>query len=101
MNSNTQTPETSDIVIDVAKSSISDLWTKEDYWAIWLGFLLLIFGMFIYFPNPPADMEKHAPAAGRASYWNFNGAPHGGGSDYLVKVAVRGETSASSFSIIL
>jgi len=42
----------------------------------------------------PADMEKHAPAAGRASYWNFNGAPHGGGSDYLVKVAVRGETSA-------
>ena len=32
----------SGIVIDKAKSSWSDLWKKEDYWAIWMGFFLLI-----------------------------------------------------------
>ncbi len=58
MNTNTQTSETSEVVIDVAKSSIRDLWTKEDYWAIWLGFLILIFGMLIFFPNPPEDMNQ-------------------------------------------
>ena len=53
----------SDIVRDRAKSSISDLWKKEDYWAIWLGFALLILGMIIYFPNPPAGTsEKIAKA---------------------------------------
>ena len=36
------TPAAGDIVVDVGKSSISDLWKKEDYWAIWLGFLALI-----------------------------------------------------------
>jgi len=39
----TQQPQTPDdgYVIDRATSSISDLWKKEDYWAIWLGFTLL------------------------------------------------------------
>lgn len=43
----------SDVVIDRGESKISDLWKKEDYWAIWLGFLILIIGMFIYLPNVP------------------------------------------------
>ena len=47
-----------EVVIDVGKSNISDLWKKEDYWAIWLGFLVLIFGMFVYFNNAPADMDQ-------------------------------------------
>lgn len=38
------------IVYDSGKGSWSDLWKKEDYWAIWLGFILLIAGMIIYFP---------------------------------------------------
>ena len=38
------------IVYDSGKGSLSDLWKKEDYWAIWLGFALLIIGMIIYFP---------------------------------------------------
>ncbi len=46
-----------EVVIDVAESRISDLWKKEDYWAIWLGFLALIFGMFVYFGNPPQQMD--------------------------------------------
>lgn len=46
------TIETSDnIVYDSGKGSLSDLWKKEDYWAIWLGFILLIAGMIIYFPK--------------------------------------------------
>jgi len=39
------------------KSSWSDLWKFEDYWAIWLGVLLLVIGLLIYLPNPPADMH--------------------------------------------
>ena len=38
---------------DQAKGSFSDLWKKEDYWAIWLGFFILILGMIIYFPSGP------------------------------------------------
>ena len=35
------------VVVDQGQSKISDLWKKEDYWAIWLGFALLIIGMFM------------------------------------------------------
>ena len=52
-----------DIVIDKPKSSWSDLWKFEDYWAIWLGVLLLAVGMIVFFNNPPAEMnEKIAKA---------------------------------------
>ncbi len=40
--------ESENRVIDHAKSSWSDLWKKEDYWAIWLGFLVIIFA-YSYF----------------------------------------------------
>ncbi len=43
-----QTVKSDNIVRDKAKSSISDLWKKEDYWAIWLGFLVILIG-YIYF----------------------------------------------------
>lgn len=46
------------VVTDRAITKLSDLWKKEDYWAIWLGFLMLIAGMFIYFNNAPAGMEE-------------------------------------------
>ena len=47
-----------DIVIDKGASSFTDLWKKEDYWAIWLGFTILIIGMLIFLPNPPENMDK-------------------------------------------
>jgi uncharacterized membrane protein YadS len=75
VNTNTQPTETNDVVIDVAKSSISDLWTKEDYWAIWLGFLLLIFGMFVFFPNPPADMDQKISQANEIMQSESDSAP--------------------------
>jgi uncharacterized membrane protein YadS len=47
----------SDVVIDKPKTSWSDLWKKEDYWAIWLGVTLLVAGLFIFMPNPPKEMD--------------------------------------------
>jgi uncharacterized membrane protein YadS len=52
------TPPASDVVTDRATTKLSDLWKKEDYWAIWLGFIMLIFGIIIYFNNAPADMNQ-------------------------------------------
>ncbi|PTN34353.1 YeiH family protein [Desulfonatronum sp. SC1] len=53
----------SDIVIDRGKWEWSELWKKEDWWAIWLGFVILIIGLLIFLPRPPADMhEKLAKA---------------------------------------
>ncbi|WP_235893835.1 YeiH family protein [Oceanidesulfovibrio indonesiensis] len=46
------------IVVDKGSSQLSDLWKKEDYWAIWLGFVLLIVGMILYLPNPPEGMQQ-------------------------------------------
>ncbi len=53
-----QGKETGAVVIDVARSSLSDLWKKEDYWAIWLGFIILIAGLIIFLPRPPANLDS-------------------------------------------
>lgn len=47
-----------DIVVDKGQSRISDLWKKEDYWAIWLGFIILAIGLIIFLPNPPEGMQE-------------------------------------------
>jgi uncharacterized membrane protein YadS len=47
-----------EVVIDRPSASLSDLWKKEDYWAIWLGFLLLVVGLIIYLPQKPAGMSE-------------------------------------------
>ncbi|TVQ96825.1 MAG: putative sulfate exporter family transporter [Desulfovibrionales bacterium] len=53
----------SDIVVDRGKWEWSELWKKEDWWAIWLGFAILVVGLVIFLPRPPADMhEKLAKA---------------------------------------
>ena len=41
--------------IGVIMNSISELWTKEDYWAIWLGFALLLTGLVLFgvLSSPP------------------------------------------------
>ncbi len=56
-------PAGEEIVRDRGEAKWSDLWTKEDYWAIWIAFVLLIVGMLIFLPRPPKDMhEKIAKA---------------------------------------
>lgn len=55
MSVKTQQPE---IVVDQARWEWSELYKKEDWWAIWLGFIILIVGLLIFLPRPPADMDK-------------------------------------------
>lgn len=37
-----------EVVVDDGRSKLSDLWKKEDYWAIWLGLAIFIFGYFAF-----------------------------------------------------
>jgi len=47
------------VVIDVAQSRISDLWKLEDYWAIWLGFIVLLVAYICFASSgPQAEAEK-------------------------------------------
>ncbi|MEW5772302.1 MAG: putative sulfate exporter family transporter [Thermodesulfobacteriota bacterium] len=48
----------SDVVIDKGASSLSDLWRKEDYWAIWLGFVILVVGAYIFLPAKLDGMDE-------------------------------------------
>ncbi len=57
------TAQKSEVIIDKAGSKLSDLWKKEDYWAIWLGFLLLAIGMVIFMPRPPQNMHENIAKA--------------------------------------
>ena len=41
----------------VRRAVSADLWKKEDYWAIWLGFAILILGLIIYLPLKPEGMN--------------------------------------------
>lgn len=43
------------VVVDHGQSRWSDLWTKEDYLAIWLGFLIIAVSLFAYFGFGPKD----------------------------------------------
>ncbi len=41
------------VVLERTKTSLSDLWKKEDWMAIWMGFLILIVGILIFLPEAP------------------------------------------------
>ena len=46
------------VVKDVGKWEWSELWKKEDWWAIWLGFFILLAGAVLYFPQSGAMKTK-------------------------------------------
>ena len=46
----------SNIVVDDGRAKWSDLWLKEDYWAIWIGFFVIIVAGIIMM-NGRADIE--------------------------------------------
>jgi uncharacterized membrane protein YadS len=54
-----RTAEPDYVVIDSGKTSLRDLYKKEDWMAIWMGFLLLIVGLLIFMPQPPEKMEEN------------------------------------------
>lgn len=43
------------VVVDQSSSRWSDLWTKEDYLAIWLGFLIIAVSLIAYFGFGPTE----------------------------------------------
>ncbi len=50
--------ESQDVVTDRGSARWSDLWKKEDYWAIWLGIVVLVAGLLIFLPARPKGMEE-------------------------------------------
>lgn len=46
-----------EVVVQGAKWEWSEMWKKEDWWAIWLGAIILVVGLIIFLPRPPADMD--------------------------------------------
>ena len=47
------------IVVDVARSRVSDFWMLEDYWAMWLGFIILAVAYVCFASSGPrAEIEK-------------------------------------------
>ncbi len=54
--------EGSGVVNEVGKWEWSELWTKEDWWAVWLGFGILLLGIIFYFPSAE-DMKVKIEAA--------------------------------------
>lgn len=53
--------QNSDIVVDRAKSQWSDLWKKEDYWAIWLGLLILGIALIVVMNGRDSLVKKSTP----------------------------------------
>ncbi|MBQ7585173.1 MAG: putative sulfate exporter family transporter, partial [Desulfovibrionaceae bacterium] len=53
--------QNSDIVVDRAKSQWSDLWKKEDYWAIWLGLFILAVALCVVMNGRPSLEQKSTP----------------------------------------
>lgn len=50
--------DSSDVVIDRGKASWSDLWKKEDYWAIWIGFFIIAVALCIVISNKQDFSKK-------------------------------------------
>jgi uncharacterized integral membrane protein (TIGR00698 family) len=51
-------PESDYVVIDSGKTTLKDLYTKEDWMAIWMGALILIAGLVIFLTRPPAKVQE-------------------------------------------
>lgn len=43
---------------DLKESRWTELWRKEDYWAIWLGLIILAIGLFIFLPMGNDEMKE-------------------------------------------
>ena len=61
----TKTPpkgESDYVVIESGRTTLRELYKKEDWMAVWMGFLILIVGLAIYLPRPPekaAEIPKY------------------------------------------
>lgn len=46
------------VVIDDGSAKWSDLWKKEDYWAIWLGIAVVVIGYVLFVSWAPSNFEE-------------------------------------------
>lgn len=46
-----------EFVRDKAQTALSDLWKKEDYWAIWLGFFIALLAAWFIFFSQKTDLQ--------------------------------------------
>lgn len=96
----------SDIVIDDGRAKLSDLWKKEDYWAIWLGFILLGIGLFIFICQAPADISQKVAAQTKIMEMESQRAPfktieYYTAQDAKKKINSRGTSEAKYLSWLL
>lgn len=47
----------------MSSSKISEMWTNEDWWSIWIGLFIILIGIIIYLSNPPEDMKERIATA--------------------------------------
>jgi len=47
------------VVLERTKTTFSDLWKKEDWMAIWMGFIILIVGLLVFLPRTPDKMQEN------------------------------------------
>ena len=93
----------SDVVIDDGRAKLSDLWKKEDYWAIWLGFILLGIGLYIFICQAPADISKKVDAQNQIMAMESQRAPFKfyNAQDAKKKINSRGTDTGKYISWIL
>lgn len=83
-------------------SSWSELYLKEDYWAIWLGFLLIVIGIIIFFGSRPNGMNETITQANATMQQEADSAPFKtiawyGASDS--KASIKGTSTSLAKSI--
>lgn len=84
------------------KSSWSELYLKEDYWAIWLGFILIIIGIVIYFSMRPDGMDDSISKANTTMQQEAEAAPFHTTAWYQAsdaKAAIKGTGTSFGKSI--
>jgi len=86
------------VVLDRGSSKLSDLWQKEDYWAIWLGMVILILGLVIYLPQKPEGMQEKINQANATLQSESARAPFKTIAWYNA-VAAKGKLKATNSSI--
>ncbi|KAF1075187.1 hypothetical protein MKHDV_02230 [Halodesulfovibrio sp. MK-HDV] len=70
-----QNKQQEEVVVDKGYASWSDLVKLEDYWAIWLGFAILVIGLIIYLPNEPKNLRETIAESNAIMQLEANKAP--------------------------
>ncbi|MDR0339881.1 MAG: YeiH family protein [Desulfovibrio sp.] len=99
-------PTNTDVVVDDGRAKWSDLWKKEDYWAIWLGFILLIAAYVLFVANAPADIADKVAAQNAVMKAESEKAPfrtieYYKAQDAKKKINSRGTDAAKTVSWLL